>query len=57
MITKAKLALVGKIFAFIGFLTLETVIGGWIGVKFGGWIGGKFGGWIAESILEVTDKS
>lgn len=49
MITKAKLTLVGKVFAFFGFLTLETVIGGWIG--------GKFGGWIAESILEVTDKS
>lgn len=49
MITKAKMKLVGKIFAFIGFLTLETVIGGWIGEK--------FGGWIAESILEVTDES
>ena len=49
MITKAKMKLVGKIFAFIGFLTLETVIGGWIGEKFGGWIG--------ESLLEVTNES
>ena len=49
MITKAKMALVGKIFAFIGFLTLETVIGGWIG--------SKFGEWIADSILDVTDES
>lgn len=49
MITKAKMILVGKIFVFIGFLALET----WIG----GWIGGKFGGWIADSILEVTDES
>lgn len=49
MITKAKMVLVGKIFAFIGFLTLETVIGGWFGSKFGNWIG--------ESLLEVMDES
>lgn len=49
MITKAKLTLVGKVFAFFGFLALETVIGGWIG--------GKFGDWIGKSLLEVMDES
>lgn len=48
MITKAKMVLVGKIFAFIGFLTLETVIGGWIG--------GKFGNWIGDTLMEVMDE-
>lgn len=45
MITKLKL--VGKIFAYVGVLTLESIVA-W-------WTGAKLGEWINESIDEVID--
>ncbi len=45
MITKLKL--VGKIFAYVGVLTLESMVAWWTGLK--------FGAWIVESIEEVTE--
>ena len=47
MITKAKMALIGKIFVYVGVLTLESIVAWWTGVKIGGWIN--------ESIDEVID--
>ena len=44
---KARIKLVGKVFAYVGILTLESIVAWWTGAKFGAWIG--------ESVGEATN--
>lgn len=44
---KAKLKLVGKVFVYVGILTMESIIAWFTGVK--------CGAWIVESIEEITE--